>query len=82
MPQVLLRSDGDNQVQAMPLRKGKVNITSGVHTPNLIYCVVDGTFTITWENGGTSPISMIEGATFALMDVESITITGGTFHLA
>jgi len=78
---VLAKSDGDSQIQAMPLVKGMVNLTEGEHTTNLVYCVVAGGFTINWEDGTTSDIVVNEGDTFSIIGADSVEITSGTFHL-
>jgi len=80
---VLAKSDGNGLIQAMPLVKGKVNLTStaGAQVTNLVYCVVDGGFTITWDDDTTSDIAAIEGNTFSIIGAKSVAITSGTFHL-
>ena len=79
----LTRSDGDHLIQVMPLRKGKVNITTGVFTGiTLIHCIVDGSFTITWNDATTSVIPMVENRVYSLAeDVKSISISTGTYNL-
>jgi len=79
---VLAKSDGNGLIQAMPLVKGKVNLTiaDGAQITNLVYCVVDGGFTITWDDDTTSSIDAIEGNTFSIIGAKSVTITTGTFH--
>lgn len=79
---ILNMSDGDHAIQAFPLQKGLVNLTTGVKTDiRLIRCAADGTITITWHDGTTSDIACYEGNDFSV-DAKSITVVSGTFHLA
>ena len=76
-------SDKVNVIQAMPLRKGLINLTTGAHSADIVYCAEDGNFTITWKDAGTDIISMVEGGVFTLpAECLSITINLGKFHLA
>lgn len=72
-------------IQTMPLYYGLVNLTSGTYTGvSLVYCAEDGSIDVTWnEDTSTSEtITMSEGESFSLMDVYSVEISDGTFHLA
>lgn len=85
MAGVLKYSDGINPIQAMVLSKSGVNKTSAsgaLTTVRLIYCVVTGGFTITWNDNTTSNIATVEGESFVLDSAKSVTITSGTFHIA
>lgn len=80
---ILPLSNGDHAVQAMPLIKGKINITSGTFEEiSLIHCVADGTITINWKDLTTTDLFCVEGNNFSFIDPTSITISTGTFHLA
>lgn len=86
MGKILQITNGDHAIQAFPLIKGGINLTStdgeqkGV---NLIHCVSAGSLTITWHDGTTtgSPVDMSSGDDYAV-DAYSVTIVSGTFHMA
>ena len=72
-------------IQAMPLRKGKVNLTSGSYKIKIIYCASDGNITITWDDNTTDEIVLTEGNSFAIDGAKSIELntsaTSGIFHI-
>lgn len=82
MPNIL-RKDA----QVFPLSPGRVNLTDGdgddLHA-NLIFCVSDGSFDVTFADGTSATISMEAGWVFGLRPEDSIDLTGtaGTFHLS
>ena len=81
----LLNDKTGSPIQAFPLTKGKVNITSSDGTilnVDLFHCVEDGTVTITWIEGGTTDISCIANDDFTCKTAYSIAVQSGIFHIA
>ncbi len=76
----------NNVVQAMPLRKGFINLTSGSFEANLIYCAIDGNITLNWEDGTETVVALVEGDSFTVDGADTITLnepaSSGKFHLA
>ena len=69
---------------AFPIGKGKIELTSGTRTDNLVYwCRADGTLTFTFEDDTTKVVTLITGeAIRPEATIKSVTITTGTFNLA
>ena len=68
---------------AMPLVKGKINVTSGQFTGSVVHCEADGDIEITWVNGGTDVISLVAGDDRGLTpNVKFVTVNSGTFSFA
>ena len=65
---------------AMSLRKGSVNLTSGSNGVGTYLCVTDGSLSITWDDTTTSTVDCVAGNAFRPIDAASITITSGMFH--
>lgn len=78
----LSRDVGGNVIQTMPLRKGFVNLANPatVDSPRIVYCVADGTITLSWREGGTDDIAMVAGDSFAIDNCSSLLVASGTFH--
>lgn len=83
MSSFLYKDVGGDLIQAMPLKKGFVNLEAAavVSVPRIISCVDDGAFVITWVAGGTDTIDMVAGGSFALDNVASLSISSGKFHV-
>jgi hypothetical protein len=79
----LSRDVGGDPIQAMPLRKGFVNLDTGVvvNKPRIAFCVSAGSFTITWNDSTTDSISMNDGDSFTIDHAKSLAINSGTFHI-
>ena len=72
-------------VTCMPLQQGKVNVTTGTYTGNVIlHCEVDGSLTITWFDDTTTVKAMVVGEDVLCRDrdFKSVAITSGTFTVA
>ena len=87
----LILTDAGDSGQLFPLRKGLVNITSGVVTdpetgdrPAVVHCVLDGNLTITWNDASESTVFMTEGDDFSLIEAVEVEVVAasGTFHFA
>ena len=77
----LLKSK-DHVAQIFVLEKGRVNLTSGsVSNPAVVHCVVAGNIVVTWWDGTTSTIALVEGDRFGFKEVKSVAISTGTYHL-
>lgn len=76
----LSRDIGGEPIQAMPLRKGFVNLESPsvVIKPRVIQCVVAGDVTITWNDGTSDPIALEEGNSFSIDFAKSLLVESGT----
>ncbi|MBV5347422.1 hypothetical protein JZU46_04310 [bacterium] len=72
-------------IQAMPLRKDKINLVSGSYDLSLIFCVIDGNITITWYDDTTSVVALVEGDSFTIDEAKSVTLnvpaSSGKFHI-
>jgi hypothetical protein len=83
---VLSYSEGKDAIQAMPLKKGMLNLTAGTYKANLVYCVTDGNITLNWPDGTTTAVALVEGNTFVVSTTKNITLnlpsSTGKFHLA
>ena len=86
----LFRDKFGEAVQAFPLIEGQISVGStdgiastGVFTKiHLVYCVDDGSITITFKSTGTKAVTMIADGVYSIPEASQITITSGTFHLA
>ena len=79
----VLQMSMGNAIQAFPLYKDKVNLTSGDHTGAvMIHCAAAGDFTITWPDNTTSTITAAVGDDYTLSVHTKIVIDSGTFHIA
>lgn len=86
----LLRDKYGEAIQAFPLIEGKIYVgatdgtgSNGVFAKiNLVYCVEDGGFTITFNSTTTKAITMVANDVFSIIDAGQIEITSGKFHLA
>ena len=88
----LAPSASGDSVQAFPLRKGLVNISSGVVTdpdtglrPQLAHCVEDGSLTLTWSDASTSVVAVVAfvaGDDFSTTEAVTVEVTSGVFHFA
>jgi len=71
-------------MQAMPLREGRVNLTSSdgdVTDVSLTECVVAGDIKITWgATGNDDTISCLVGSNYTVGKSDIIEIVSGTFH--
>ncbi len=75
-------SSGLQTIQGVELQRGRVNLTSGVHKDiNSFSCVEDGTLVITWNDGTTDAVDFVAGDRYSL-NVKSVEITSGVFHLS
>lgn len=76
----LILSDGDHAIQAMPLKKGFVNLVAGatISDPKLVYCVTDGPVTVVWSDDTNDTLDLVQGDSFALVGVKSMTIGAGS----
>ena len=70
------------KLNAFPLGKGMVNLTTGTYGEGIFYCIEDGDLTITWEDASTDTISCVAGNAFEVHTATSVVITSGTFHKA
>ena len=85
----LAPSASGDSVQAFPLRKGLVNISSGVVTdpatslrPQLAHCVDDGSLTLTWGDASTAVVAFVAGDDFSIAEAVTVEVTSGAFHFA
>lgn len=86
----LLHDKYGKAIQAFPLIEGKISVgsTDGIGSDGvfanieLVYCVADGGFTITFNSTATKAVFMVEGSVYSILDASQIAITSGTFHLA
>ena len=85
----LAPSASGDSVQAFPLRKGLVNISTGTVTdpstdlrPQLAHCVADGSLTLTWSDDSTSVVALIAGDDFSMAEAVTVEVTSGSFHFA
>ena len=85
----LAPSASGDSVQAFPLRKGLVNITTGTITdpstelrPQLVHCVIEGNIVITWPDDSTSAITMVIGDDFSIVAAKAVSVSTGAFHFA
>lgn len=64
-----------------PIRKGRINLTSGTYPPDGYVCQVDGSLIIKWNDNTTTVLAMDKGDTagFSTYDCKEVTITTGTF---
>lgn len=70
-------------VTALPLQQGLLNLTAGTFTSvTIVHCELDGTITLTWEDGTTTDYTMVAGADVFVYEAVSVTIIAGTFTLA
>ena len=80
----LLRDSANQVVQAFPLVPGQVNIAAagGAKTTSLFCCSIDGTFTVTFTDGGsTADIPAVAGDIFAIHGGGTVLATGSAkFH--
>lgn len=67
------------QENSFPIEENRVNKTSGT-VKGVVLCVADGSLTINWKSGNTSPVSCVSGNAFNLKNATSATIVSGTFH--
>ena len=71
-----------NTIQAMPLQKGLVNLTSGQYTDiRLVHCAIAGQIKLIWEDGTEDIIDCVAGDDFGI-EGATVEIVAGTFHLA
>jgi len=85
MSKGLVYNDGDHVIQAMSLVKGKIGLTTGTFTDiKMIYCIADGSFTITWNDDTTTSVVMTEDRVHTLTsDVKNIILnSSGTYNLS
>lgn len=70
------RDKGGEIIQAMPLRKGFINLVNPavVNKPRVIYCVTAGDITITWYDGTTDTITMKEADSFTIDNAKSLLV--------
>lgn len=86
----LLRDKYGRSIQAFPLIEGKISVgaTDGVDSDgvftniDLICCIEDGGFTITFKSTNTKAVTMVAGDICSVLDGAQIKITSGSFHLA
>ena len=85
----LAPSTSGDSVQAFPLRKGLLNITTGIVTdpitglpPQLVHCVILGNITITWPDDTTNVIALDTGEDFGIVAAKSVSVSTGKFHFA
>lgn len=82
MTKKYLRSDAQ-LIQAFPLIPGQVNIAAagGAKTTDCFCCAIDGTFTVTFNDGTPASIAMIAGDVFSIPNGGTVLATGlATFH--
>ena len=86
----LILTDAGDSGQLFPLRKGLVNVISGVvidsegDRPSIVHCVLDGNLLITWNDASDSTIFLTEGDDFSLVEAVEVEVVAasGTFHFA
>ena len=85
----LAPSASGDSVQAFPLRKGLVNISTGIVTdpltslrPQLAHCVEDGSLTSTWSDASTAVVAFVAGDDFSMTEAVTVEVTSGAFHFA
>jgi hypothetical protein len=85
----LAPSASGDSVQAFPLRKGLVNISTGIVTdpltslrPQLAHCVEDGLLTSTWSDASTAVVAFVAGDDFSMTEAVTVEVTSGAFHFA
>ena len=85
----LASSASGDSVQAFPLRKGLINITTGTVTdpdtglrPRLVHCVIAGIIVITWPDDSTNMLTLASGDDFSIVDAKSVSVSTGEFHFA
>jgi len=80
MSTFISRDVGGEPIQAMPLRKGFVNLVSPsvVNKPRVIYCVTSGDVTITWTDGTPDTFTLVTGDSFAIDGATSLLVGAGT----
>lgn len=69
---------------AFPIGKGKIELTTGTRTDNLVYwCRSDGTLTVTWSDDTTTVVTLLAGEAVNVEGTaKSVAITTGTFNVA
>jgi hypothetical protein len=85
MEPVLAYSDGDHKIQAFPLKEGLIDLTtadSPVTGVTLIQAVAEGSVTLNFKTGNSKTLTITENQVYALIDVQSVTITTGTFRFS
>jgi hypothetical protein len=83
MPGQGFLKEGGQIIQAFPLVAGWVNIdaAAGATYCTAFCCAIDGTFTVTFNDGTTASIAMIAGDVFSIPGGGTVLATGGaTFH--
>jgi len=76
-------SVGGQMIQALELQKGNVNLGSGSvvdFKSAVVHCVTAGDFTITWSDGTTDTVAMLDNQDVAISNA-SVTVDSGTFHI-
>ena len=67
-------------MKAFRLVKGKTSLTTGtIERPIAALCNVAGTITVTWRYGATDVVTAVEGMVLDLFEVDSVTVTTGTW---
>jgi hypothetical protein len=79
---------GDS-VQAFPLRKGLINISTGIVTdpftslrPQLVHCVIAGSIILTFADDTTITVALALGDDFTISEASTVEVSTGTFHFA
>lgn len=68
-------------IQATPLVKGQIDVTSGVFTNiSVLTCTADGSIKITWADDTTYTKAFIEGMDRTVI-CKSVEVLSGTFDL-
>jgi len=80
----LVRDHFSKTIQAFPLVKSLINITSGsTDGVYLFHCIADGSITITWADASTVTVACLAGDDYTVVNGEdgSVEVDSGTFHL-
>ena len=79
----LVPASQTGHIQAMPLRRGLVNLTSSDGAKsniNIIDCLEEGEVTIVWDEGSIDDVLFLIGMQKAVQDVKTVAVKSGKFH--
>ena len=67
----------------LSLQQGTINLGAGVYPAgSVIHCELDGSITLTWNDGTTTVYAMVAGMDRGIYDAKTVEITSGTFTMA
>jgi hypothetical protein len=85
----MLPASSGGAAQVFPLRKGLIDITTGIVTdpvsgkrPLIAHCVIDGSLTLTWSDTNSIVVTILAGDDFSMVEAETVEVTTGSFHFA